>query len=625
MKNRNNKYFEFAVYEAVKDHRLDVVERLVKDGVDPFGYVDAAGKSALDLAVDNNWWEGIKFFVRQPNQACFELKREREHYELIGIIYMDNWLTRERVNNNIKRLEKILEEHKVKLTIAFSKAAKLGLWNLIQEFISYPKAFNEVELNRVLLLAVHASVTDEKLFTVVEALLKAGANPDRAIMPDTKNYALHEAATIKNSRTVALLLKHNASLNKVNVENKTPIVIATELGHFECVMRMTRHEKESNNANQYNQALSLAIDKQAFDVAEALLQAGATFKNYPLHAAVINNDRHMIALLLRYKCDLSIRDSNNLTAVDIASKQKNWDIVNVLKHPYKFSTRDAKLILFSILMAQTKDSGSPFSSLPFEVIEHILTYAFNNYAPSFFVTADLEMKQLYIHSIKAFHAYIEKNQKPLSDQFRSNIKFIEKLAKTLLGIAEQKCPIERRLENAGQTIKTFVKSLIRIPKNKSILCIHTFYVDRDPPPSKTALEIIDLLIKFHLLSPMQFGRSKTPQEYIHIKVNRSTYNVSLAEFCYHLEKQQTEKNNSFWSFFSKQDSLAIQSFYADLNNVFELSPSPRMREKMAQARIKAFLDAYREKEPDMVELLIKFKLIDESEISDKLCNKTGAV
>lgn len=132
-------------------------------------------------------------------------------------------------------------------------------------------------------------------YATVEALLQAGADPNRVDDPD-KITPLHLCVTLRNDRIAALLLKHNAKVDARNEERETPLMLASDTGNVEMIRLLLAHTADPNSKDD----------------------DGST----PLHWAADADDAGACRLLLERGANALIKDENGRTALDVAMEDR---------------------------------------------------------------------------------------------------------------------------------------------------------------------------------------------------------------------------------------------------------------------------------------------------------------
>lgn len=318
---------------------------------------------------------------------------------------------------------------------------------------------------------------------VLKKLLMRGVKSD-GYVDSVGNTALHQAAIVAKPSLIALLLEFNADPTKINAERESAPFLAARMGHWDCVKKLVQHKKDFDNMRQYDDVLMLAASANRFDMVELLLKAGANpnnplamspqTQNSPLHIAASLQNPRMMAVLLEHNADPSSINSLGETPIDITTKLHHWDGLDLYITPKQFSTYDARIIMFMLLLAhQSQDDYSHFASLQIKILHQIMLYAYNDFSPDFADT-NITLNQLYLHSVRALNQHLEQRLTTgtvLSSQFQA-------LSKHLNAIVAQQASVQDMATKARAAIEDY--SRINLDRN------------RDE-------QEINLLMTFHLL------------------------------------------------------------------------------------------------------------------------------
>ncbi len=139
-------------------------------------------------------------------------------------------------------------------------------------------------------------------------------------------------------------LKNGADLTQKNEKGKTPIELAAENKQWKCVVIIANSKKEEENAHdsRYGSALLEAVKADELNVAKKLLKASASLnwqttadENRLLHHAVLNNNPEMISLLLEYGANLTLKNKDGRTLIQLAAEYKHWNCVVTIANSKK--------------------------------------------------------------------------------------------------------------------------------------------------------------------------------------------------------------------------------------------------------------------------------------------------
>ncbi len=178
-------------------------------------------------------------------------------------------------------------------------------------------------------------------------------------------------------QAVARLVNH-IDLTK-EIENKlTPIQLAVELGHWECAEAIAKNKKaDADDSARYGDALLDAVEQNRIDTAKLLLEAGASKTliwddgDTALHLAIRKGYTKMLALLLSFDFDLTVKNNANKTPEQLATSL----YVNHLKDAWKMYYNSEMIKIYNILavfVQAMRQPGSTLYKLPLAVIDAIL-------------------------------------------------------------------------------------------------------------------------------------------------------------------------------------------------------------------------------------------------------------
>lgn len=134
---------------------------------------------------------------------------------------------------------------------------------------------------------------------------------------------------------VGRLVLAGADITKTNENNRKPIEVASMNNQWDCVQAIVDNKKlENSETGGYGFAFVLALKCDKFDVAKALLAAGAVTtwhtvpdKDTSLHLAVKKRNLEMLDLLLKANASLTVENKDGRTPMQLATDQKYWDVI----------------------------------------------------------------------------------------------------------------------------------------------------------------------------------------------------------------------------------------------------------------------------------------------------------
>ncbi|MFK8068036.1 MAG: ankyrin repeat domain-containing protein [Gammaproteobacteria bacterium] len=185
--------------------------------------------------------------------------------------------------------------------------------------------------NTPLMLATERGHVD-----VVEILLNNGANPD--IKNSTGDTALMNAVWNKKTEIVDLLIKKQANINAANKRGWTPLMYAAVHGHLEILNRLTSEQANLEaQTDDQKTALAIAAYNGKSKIVKVLLDSGVQIDTQdlsgwtPLMSAAWNGYEPIVKMLLERGADKSIATPDGDNAFELASEQRHYSIVALLK------------------------------------------------------------------------------------------------------------------------------------------------------------------------------------------------------------------------------------------------------------------------------------------------------
>uniref|UniRef100_A0A915JPK5 Palmitoyltransferase n=1 Tax=Romanomermis culicivorax TaxID=13658 RepID=A0A915JPK5_ROMCU len=160
-----------------------------------------------------------------------------------------------------------------------------------------------------------------------------------AIGGELKSTPLYWAARQGNLLAVALLVKNGANFNIRDCEGSAPIHVASQFGHTPIVAYLVAKGCDINvrDRNLFS-PLIIAVQRcYSLDPIQLLLTLGADCNardynnNTALHWAVTKSNYLAVSLLTKFGCDVSCRNSEEITALQIAQKKKDLWLTSKLE------------------------------------------------------------------------------------------------------------------------------------------------------------------------------------------------------------------------------------------------------------------------------------------------------
>ena len=184
--------------------------------------------------------------------------------------------------------------------------------------------------------------------STVKKLVSEGVNPNT--LDPKGELMLNLAIKDKSNDVITFLLSNKAT--DVDISNKygeTPLMIASIEGNLPLVKALVQNKKAQIDHIGWT-PLHYASSRGHLEVAEFLIANGAIVDSMspgnttPLMMAVQSGNEQLIKLLLDKGADLQIRNTNGLTAIDIAViYDKSWIVeglnsrwLKVYKKPYAY-------------------------------------------------------------------------------------------------------------------------------------------------------------------------------------------------------------------------------------------------------------------------------------------------
>ena len=137
---------------------------------------------------------------------------------------------------------------------------------------------------------------------------------------------LHYAVEKRDKAMVKLLLKHNADINAKDKDEESPLHYAVEKRDKAIIKLLLKHNADINAKDKDEESpLHYAVEKRDKAIIKLLLKHNADInaKNEngwsPLHYAVKKVDKSMIKLLLKHNADINAKNKNGDTPLILAA------------------------------------------------------------------------------------------------------------------------------------------------------------------------------------------------------------------------------------------------------------------------------------------------------------------
>jgi len=152
---------------------------------------------------------------------------------------------------------------------------------------------------------------------------------------------------------------------KEEIENKkTPIQLARDLGHWDCVEAIASNKKtDAVDAARYGDVLLTAVKEDRLASTRILLEAGGASRSWftpaegdrYLHAAIRRQNLEMIVLLLSFDCDVKKENKAKQTPIQLARDLDDWNCVETIAKNKKTDAADTARYGDVLLTAVEKD------------------------------------------------------------------------------------------------------------------------------------------------------------------------------------------------------------------------------------------------------------------------------
>ncbi len=346
-----------------------IVELLLQHGADP-AKTDRLGGTALLRAVDNGSFEVIETILK--SDVGFDLRARDDdgrglmhsasvngHSRIIRLLKENGLDPNIQDNNDLTPLHDASRSGKPEVT---ETLLSLGADPSIEDKyhrtpLTVAWQYGHTKIMRMLKdenkFGLSQFIPDsEKLPIWSLAMLGLSDQLENAISKRTINLstkepgseynALHWAVQAKQTRILRLLLdKGQMPLDEVNHELRTPLHLAAYWGNLEATTELLGHGANPNLEDRWGTtALFLAQSEKRFLIATVLVEKGAAIDEKKLDikellfAAIRFDNVKAVESLLNNRADVLSRNSEGVTAIQLAKQSGNGEMMKVLQsHP----------------------------------------------------------------------------------------------------------------------------------------------------------------------------------------------------------------------------------------------------------------------------------------------------
>lgn len=251
--------------------------------------------------------------------------------------------------NNINTIEMLIKKYKVKLDDP-NKDGNIPLFEAVQhnkiEILKLFKENTTPEKWQKMCTQYKNKKDESLLFLICKKGNREQADYILEQFPDLKNTQnnegqtpLHVAITNKNSDIISILLDSNVDLQKKDTYGNTSAMRALKDNDIKTVKSIIEKEPTVLNIpnNDKETPLKIAFEKKQYDLAELLINNNASLDftdkdgNTPLHYAVIQQNKHLVDLIIKKNPKAAdIQNNNQEAPLNFAIKSEAYDIAELL-------------------------------------------------------------------------------------------------------------------------------------------------------------------------------------------------------------------------------------------------------------------------------------------------------
>lgn len=128
------------------------------------------------------------------------------------------------------------------------------------------------------------------------------------------------------------------TVNSINQRGDSPLVLACYYGNNEVAKKLIDIVKDINIESKEGTPLTATIFTKNFELSSYLIKHGANIEQTnksgqtPLLLALINNDIKAAKLLIEFDANTTIKDKNNMAAIDYAKAINNEDLIKLIRN-----------------------------------------------------------------------------------------------------------------------------------------------------------------------------------------------------------------------------------------------------------------------------------------------------
>jgi ankyrin repeat protein len=353
------------IHFASQNGKLDIIHELSKYNANINKPTKDLGKTPLHLAIENKHFTTVKFLLAHDadvslttNQkknclhfaaksGCVEIIQELLTHlkkELLDYPNELGWTSLHYAALKghldimvlLHRLEASMSSTTKNNQTALHLAAEHGHHTVAKFLLEKgcpPDVLTNIPLSEVKTeskTALHLATTNQHLDTV-NVLLPFS---DKEVKDENGKTALHLASERGFTAIVQLLVDAKSNVNGTSTDMKTSLHLAVLENFIEIVNILAKPSDKEARDQDGKTALHLASERGFTKIVELLVAAGSDVNNITglnyqtaLHLAVENKHHNAAVYLIQNRTDLTVKDINGKTALDIAAEHGLTSIV----------------------------------------------------------------------------------------------------------------------------------------------------------------------------------------------------------------------------------------------------------------------------------------------------------